>query len=83
MCKDVSFYCVFANVTPSFDEKDKIIGYFSVRRKPKKEAINIMKDLYIKLLQIEKSSGMESSIKYLEDLLKEKGVTYEEFILSI
>ncbi|MBU0632012.1 PAS domain-containing protein [bacterium] len=83
LCKDGSFYWVFANVTPSFDEKDNIIGYFSVRRKPKKESIELIKNLYIKLLQLEKSSGLEASMKYLQELLKEKGVSYEEFIISI
>ena len=83
LCKDGSYYWVFANVTPSFDEKDNIIGYFSVRRKPKQASLNIIKDLYTKLLQIEKSSGMEASMKYLQELLKEKGVSYEEFIISL
>lgn len=83
LCKDGSFYWVFANVTPSFDEKDNIIAYFSVRRKPKKESLDYIKELYAKLLQIEKSSGMDASLKYLQELLKEKGVSYEEFIFSI
>ena len=83
LCKDGSFYWVFANVTPSFDKEDNIIGYFSVRRKPKKEALNTIKELYSKLLLIERNSGMEASLKYLNDILNEKGVSYEEFIFSL
>ena len=83
LTKDGSYYWVLANVTPSFDKKDKIIGYFSVRRKPKKGSLDTIKALYEKLLQIEKSSGMEASVKYLQEMLKEKGVSYEEFILSV
>lgn len=83
LCKDGSFYWVLANVTPSFDEKDNIIGYFSVRRSPKSKSLLIIKDLYVKLLQIEKTGGLDASLKYLQDLLKEKGVSYEEYILSI
>lgn len=81
--KDGGYYWVFANVTPSFDKNDKIIGYFSVRRKPKKATLEVVKELYTKLLQIERTQGMNASIEYLTNILKEKGVSYEEFILSI
>jgi len=32
--KHGSFYWVFANVTPSYGPGNKLLGYFSVRRKP-------------------------------------------------
>lgn len=83
LCKDGSFYWVLANVTPSFDKNDNIIGYFSVRRKPTAGAISAMSDLYRTMLQIEKSSGMDASMQYLLNLLKEKEISYEEFILSL
>ena len=34
------YYWVFAHVTPSFDDFGKIIGYHSVRRKPKQSSID-------------------------------------------
>ena len=73
-----------ANVTPSFDtkEKNKIIGYHSSRRAPTKAALDIIKPLYTKLLQAEKSGGISASEKIVADLLREKGVSYAEFILS-
>ncbi|QOP41129.1 PAS domain-containing protein [Sulfurimonas marina] len=83
LCKDGSYYWVLANVTPSYDKNDKIIGYFSVRRKPSKSAIEFISKLYTEMLQIEKSNGVEASYKYLTDLLEKKGMNYEEFILSI
>lgn len=83
LCKDGSFYWVFANVTPSFDKEDNIIGYFSVRRKPKKEALEVIKELYSKLLLVERNSGIDASMKYLQEILKEKGVSYEEYIFSL
>jgi len=82
LSKDGSYYWVLANVTPSFNQNDEIIGYFSVRRSPSREALEIVKPLYEKLLSMEKSQGMNESIKYIENLLKEKGMSYEEFILS-
>ena len=83
LAKDGSYYWVLANVTPSFDKNKNIIGYFSVRRKPTPQALAFIKDLYAKMLQIEKTSSMEASLAYLNDLVKEKGLSYEEFIASI
>jgi PAS domain S-box-containing protein len=85
LCADGSYYWVMANVTPSFDVKNKtkIIGYHSSRRSPSKEALTAIVPLYKKLLEAEKSSGMSASEKIINDLLKEKGVSYAEFILSI
>lgn len=83
LCKDGSYYWVFANVTPSFDEKDNIIGYFSVRRKPKKHTLSKIEELYNKMLHIERTQGIGASSQHLLDLLKKKGSSYEEFILSV
>ena len=85
ICADGSYYWVLANVTPSFDSKsstNKIIGYHSARRSPTPEALAIIKPLYQKLLQAEKSGGIIASEKIMNDLLKEKGVAYDQFILS-
>ena len=84
ICADGSYYWVMANVTPSFDIKstNKIIGYHSSRRAPTKAALDIIKPLYSTLLSAEKSGGVSASEKIMSDLLKEKGVSYAEFILS-
>jgi PAS domain S-box-containing protein len=77
-------YWVFANVTPSLDSNGNIIGYYSVRRKPSASALEIIKDLYTKMLEAEKKGGMEASTKVLTDALNENGgVSYDEFIISI
>jgi len=77
-------YWVYANVTPSIDERGNTIGYYSVRRKPNPKALVIIKELYAKMLQAEKSGGIESSMKILEDALHENGgISYDEFIISI
>ena len=80
---DGAYYWVYANVTPSYDERGNIIGYYSVRIKPNERALEIIKPLYQKMVDLEHSGGMEASTKYLMDLLKEKGVTYDEFIINI
>lgn len=83
MAKDGAYYWVIANVTPSFDRHDKIIGYFSVRREPTKEARAVIEPLYRELLELEKQGGMEASKAHLDKILKEKELSYEEFILSL
>ena len=81
--KNGDHYWVFANVTPSFDNNGKIIGYYSVRRKPKSDALKTIEALYATLLNAEKSSGVNASVKYLEETLFSKGKNYDEFILSL
>jgi len=76
-------YWVFANVTPSFDEHGKIIGYYSVRRMPNPKALELIKPLYAQMLQAEKSAGVQASTKILTDILHDKGVSYNEFIIDI
>ena len=81
--KNGNDYWVFANVTPSKNANGKTVGYFSVRRKPNPEALEVIKPLYTKMVAAEKSGGIEASKKILTDLLNEKGVDYNEFIISL
>lgn len=81
--KNGNDYWVYANVTPSLDENGRIVGYYSVRRRPNPAAIEIIKPLYAQMLQAEKSGGVGAGTKVLTDLLNEKGVSYNELIISI
>jgi PAS domain S-box-containing protein len=81
LCADGSYYWVMANVTPSFYDK-KVIGYHSARRKPSKESLDFIIPLYKQLLAAERSGGIAASEKMLNDLLAEKGMEYDQFILS-
>lgn len=87
MAKDGSFYWVFANVTPDFDERGNISGYFSVRRKPKAEAVKVVSGLYQAMLEAEQKAGARDAIaastKILVNLLTEKNISYDELILSL
>lgn len=86
--KNGDHYWVFAHVTPSLDARGNIIGYHSNRRKPTKEALGIVQSLYASLLSEESKhsshkDGIAAGYELLQNILKEKGVTYDEFILSI
>jgi PAS domain S-box-containing protein len=80
---DGSYYWVLANITPSYDSNGKIIGYYSVRRKPNPSALEIIKPLYAEMLRVQKSDGVDASIEYLNSALKKEGVSYDEFIAKI
>lgn len=80
--KNGDHYWVFANVTPTI-RSSKVLDYHSVRRKPNPKAIPIISEVYRILLNLEKTSGITASEKYLNDLLKEKGVSYDGFIASL
>jgi PAS domain S-box-containing protein len=81
--KNGDFYWVFAHVTPSFDTNRQISNYHSVRRKPNAKALETIKPIYSSLLQAEKNGGIIASEKALNQLLLDKGITYEQFILSL
>ncbi|OYY92411.1 MAG: aerotaxis receptor Aer [Hydrogenophilales bacterium 28-61-23] len=87
MAKDGSFYWVFANVTPNFDRDGNVIGFFSVRRKPKASAVKTVTGLYKAMLDAERQTGardaMAASTRILTDLLAEKGISYDELVLAI
>jgi len=87
MAKDGSFYWVFANITPDHDLRGNITGYFSVRRQPKRSAVDALGDVYRAMLAEEEKAGPRdactASINWLVNVLTQKGVSYEELILSL
>ena len=87
MSRDGSFYWVIANVTPDYDSNGNIVGYFSVRRAPSRSAIQVIDGLYRQMLEAEKHAGTrdacDASLNLLTRILQEKGMTYEQFILTI
>ncbi|MCW8931265.1 MAG: PAS domain-containing protein [Gammaproteobacteria bacterium] len=87
MSKDGSYYWVFANVTPSYNNGNNNIGYYSVRRKPSQEALNVIIPLYKEMLQAEKKAGAKDAIEASTSILSEKlvplGVDYDQFALSL
>jgi PAS domain S-box-containing protein len=88
LAKDGSFYWVWANITPSFDRTGSLIGYYSVRRKPRPEAVQVVEGLYRTLLEAERragdgQAGMKASLAILNQTLEQKGLSYEEFVFGL
>jgi len=81
--KTGKYYWVHAYVTPIIDSrKNEIIGYHSVRRSANPKALTIIEPLYQKMLQAEKSGGVQASIALLNATLSQLKVSYDAFILS-
>ena len=87
MSKDGGFYWVFANVTPDYDAAGAVCGYFSVRRKPARQAVDTMADIYRQMLVEEQKAGVRDAVAasqaWLFNLLAQQGTNYEEFVLSL
>jgi PAS domain S-box-containing protein len=82
-------YWVNAHVTPSRDGSGNIIGYHSNRRVPDRTILenNIM-PLYKELLAAEeqhtnKKEGLQASTGIFTNLLKERGLQYDEFVATL
>jgi PAS domain S-box-containing protein len=74
LAKDGRYYWIFTEFEIRKDtDTGEIIGYHASRKKISRHVIEIIADLYAKLLEIEKSEGVEASEKYLVAFLKEKG----------
>lgn len=87
MSRDGGFYWVNANVTPNRDVQGNIEGYFSARRKPSRGAVAAAGDLYRAMLDEENRAGPRdacaASMGLLNNILTSKGVSYEQFVLSL
>ena len=87
MSKDGSYYWVFTHITPDFDPDHRIIGFTSVRRYPKREAITAIAPVYAKMLQAERQAGARDAVaagtQVLLDVLNQKGMSYAELVFAL
>ena len=81
--KDGGYYWVFANISPTFDTNENIVGYYSVRRKPIDSFRSVIEPLYKHLKSIEESSGMEAAVEEVKKLLDSKKLTFNELMIKI
>jgi len=79
LCKDGGFYWVLAQVRVATNPDGSFRNYVSTRKQMLPNARAIIPDLYAKLLDIEKSEGVEASEKALADFLAENGQSFETF----
>lgn len=88
MAKNGDYYWVFAHVTPTFDEHDRVIGYHSNRRVPERSQVEFFTGLYAQLLHEEQRhtdwrTGMEAAEQMIMQAVRAKGMEYDEFVFSV
>lgn len=88
LAKSGDHYWVFAHVTPNFDAGQRILGYHSSRRVPRREAVEKAANLYRELRAAEArggdpKSGMAAGRAALDAHLNASGVAYDEFVFSL
>ncbi|UFS61745.1 PAS domain-containing protein [Sulfurimonas sp. HSL-3221] len=86
LCKDGGYYLVLAQVRMAKNPDGSFRNYVSTRRRMTQKAREVILPLYAKLLEIEKSEGVEASEKALMDFLAENGQsadTFNDFMQSL
>ena len=79
LCKDGSYYWVLAQVRVANNPDGSFRNYVSTRRNTTPNARKTISELYAKLLEIEKSDGVEASEEALMAFLSENGQSPETF----
>lgn len=82
-------YWVLAHVTPSYDGRGKVTGYHSNRRVADENVLkNVIEPLYANARSVEAKYSnpkekASAGLAFLQDVLQQKGKTYEEFVFSL
>ena len=87
LCSNGDHYWVLAHVTPTVDVQGRICGYHSNRRTAPRAAVEMIRPLYRELCRIEgaeadRKRGLQASRAYLEGYLRDRGVSFHEFVLQ-
>jgi PAS domain S-box-containing protein len=79
LCKDGSFYWVFAHVRVATNPDGSFRNYVSTRKAMKPSARAVIEPLYKEMVEAEASGGMEASEKVLADFLAAQGGNIDTF----
>jgi len=80
LAKSGEYYWVTTDFEIIRDSNNEIKEYIAYRRPASKMAIAGVEELYEKLLHIEKKSGLEQSLLYLQGFLDVRHVTYQKLM---
>ena len=87
LAKDGGHYWVFAHIRPEYDANGEPTGYRSVRRCPRRDAVNKAAALYANMLAAEHAAGprdaIDAGMAVLRAALAESGLGYEEFVAAL
>jgi PAS domain S-box-containing protein len=88
LAHDGAHYWVLAHVTPSLDGHGRLVGYHSSRRRPDPGPLAAISRIYAELRAEERRhdsspAGLDASWARLQELLAQRGQTYDEFVWSL
>ena len=87
MSKDGGYYWVWTHITPDFSQDNNIVGYTSVRRCPKRTAVEAIEGVYQSMSAAENAVSAREAIaagtQVLVDVMNQTGKSYEELIFSL
>ncbi|VYS87658.1 Uncharacterised protein [Campylobacter ureolyticus] len=78
--KDGKYYWIVTDFEILKDDNAEPIGYRAFRRAAKDETIKTVEPVYNRLLESEKEGGILASKDELDKILKEKNMSYDDFI---
>jgi PAS domain S-box-containing protein len=79
LCKDGSYYWVFAQVRMAKNPDGSFRNYVSTRKSMSEGAKAEISELYATMLEAEKAEGIDASVKVLESYLTQKGHSLTTF----
>ncbi len=81
LAKDGRYYWVFTHFDFKRDiNTKKVVGYTAYRKTISNKVTDILLPIYKKLTEIEKTEGMEGSLKYLNNFLDEHDLTIDTLL---
>ena len=87
LCKDGSYYWVFAHILPQTNEDGDITGYRSVRRAPRREGVEVIIPVYAAMLAAEKAAGTKNAIaagsEVLRNVLAARRQSYDQMVAML
>ena len=84
LAKDGRYYWVFTHFDFKKDiNTGEVVGYVAYRKTISKKVTDTLLPIYRKLVEIEKTEGMEGSEKYLNKLLKDHDLTIDNLLDEI
>lgn len=88
LAADGAHYWVLAHVTPSFDDRGRIVGYHSSRRAPSRRAVEQIAPIYAHVTAVENTqstarAATEAGTDALNEFLASRRLDYDTFVWSM
>lgn len=80
LAKSGKYYWLITDLSMERDTKGNLKTFSSFNRIAPEPIIEVIEELYAEMILAEKRGGLESSLHCLEEFLKERGMSYNEFL---